>query len=243
MLFFSNLNNFLKNSWTILVVFIISIILGDVLSSHFQSNDFIVGLLGAWGGYLLQRYWEFSKNDNKDNKAIWTRRILALLILLVSIGGYYYLMYYRLTVIYVVGNSYGGLRAEIGDFNKKFARRLVEPIKAELIDDWENYDYQTRWESAINFLQDRGKKVDVIELDGVWIPSASSSTSGYRPLLPLDDFYERDIEDGQDFFLKVLNVGKSNENQSKLYGIPIYVDSGIILYRKDLLGELEDAIT
>ena len=60
-------------------------------------------------------------------------------------------------------------------------------------------------------------------------------------LLSLDQFYERDMGD-QRFLVAALDVARDSKTGS-LFGIPLYLDVGLIFYRKDLLGELPNPTT
>lgn len=75
-------------------------------------------------------------------------------------------------------------------------------------------------------LKNRSTDVDVFLMDVVW-PSEFAA-AGWA--LPLDDFFS---PDSQEQFLG--STIRANTYQGHIYGIPLFIDSGILFYRKDLL--------
>ncbi len=73
---------------------------------------------------------------------------------------------------------------------------------------------------------------DVFLMDVVWV--GQFIQSGW--LEPLDEFYGLQFEDSlQPFFQRVIRQVDIYENQ--LYALPLYVDGGLLYYRKDLLEQ------
>lgn len=71
---------------------------------------------------------------------------------------------------------------------------------------------------------------DVCQLGSTWV----SEFEAMKALLPLDPFLKKSSLKADDFFKSAWDV---NVIQSRLYGIPWYVDTRVLFYRKDLLAE------
>jgi multiple sugar transport system substrate-binding protein len=115
--------------------------------------------------------------------------------------------------------------------------------------DWPNKTTDEKFEIAVQVL--RGDiEADVIELDGIWL---SSFIDRNPPLLEsLNKWYNTDTGFESRFWPKSLEVARrstytdcrdqGDKETQCLYAIPLYVDVGLLLYRKDLLGELRNTI-
>jgi len=75
-------------------------------------------------------------------------------------------------------------------------------------------------------LKNRSKDVDVFLMDVVWV--AEFASAGWA--MPLDDFFP---SSEQKKFLEGSIL--ANTYKGKIYGIPLFIDSGMLFYRKDLL--------
>jgi multiple sugar transport system substrate-binding protein len=75
-------------------------------------------------------------------------------------------------------------------------------------------------------LKNKSTDVDVFLMDVVWPPEFA--TAGWA--LPLDVFFPKDK---QDQFLQA--TIQANTYQGHIYGIPLFIDSGMLYYRRDLL--------
>jgi multiple sugar transport system substrate-binding protein len=75
-------------------------------------------------------------------------------------------------------------------------------------------------------LKNKSTDVDVFFMDVVWPPEFASA--GWA--LPLDDFFS---QESQKQFLQPTIL--ANTYQDHIYGVPLFIDSGVLYYRKDLL--------
>ncbi len=75
-------------------------------------------------------------------------------------------------------------------------------------------------------LKNRSRDVDVFFMDVIWPPEFASA--GWA--MPLDDLLS---PSGKEEFLESSIL--ANTYKGKLYGIPLFIDAGVLYYRKDLL--------
>ena len=75
-------------------------------------------------------------------------------------------------------------------------------------------------------LKNKSRDVDVFFMDVIWPPEFA--TAGWA--MPLDDFF---LQDEQEKFLQATIL--ANTYQGHIYGVPLFIDSGVLYYRKDLL--------
>ncbi|MFZ5905953.1 MAG: ABC transporter substrate-binding protein [Nitrospirota bacterium] len=75
-------------------------------------------------------------------------------------------------------------------------------------------------------LKNKSPDVDVFFMDVIWPPEFAAA--GWA--LPLDGFFP---PDEQERFLHAPVI--ANTYQKKIYGVPLFIDSGMLFYRKDLL--------
>ena len=75
-------------------------------------------------------------------------------------------------------------------------------------------------------LKNKSTDVDAFFMDVIWPPEFASA--GWA--LPLDDFF---LKDDQEKFLQATVL--ANTYQGHIYGVPLFIDSGVLYYRKDLL--------
>ena len=75
-------------------------------------------------------------------------------------------------------------------------------------------------------LKNRSTDVDVFFMDVIWPPEFGAA--GWA--MPLDDLFPRPERDK---FLE--GAVLANTYQGKIYGVPLFVDSGVLYYRRDLL--------
>jgi len=79
-------------------------------------------------------------------------------------------------------------------------------------------------------LKNRSKDVDVFLMDVIWPPEFAAA--GWA--MPLDELFP---PSEQEKFLKGTIL--ANSYKGSIYGIPLFIDSGILYYRKDLLKKYE----
>ena len=168
---------------------------------------------------------------------------LSTLVLILAAAALYYSQTFRIVTIKVVGNSYGGLKYELEEFNKK-QKEEGNRIRAELVDDWSSY-YNTnkKWEEAKRYLKDKNLGIDVIELDVAWTKPAVSldrdKDKDKKGVLHCLDNYWKNLKE-RSFNANAIEGGK---HDGKLYAIPFYLDVGLFFYRKDILGNLDQPIS
>ena len=75
-------------------------------------------------------------------------------------------------------------------------------------------------------LKNRSKDVDVFLMDVIWPPEFAAA--GWA--LPLDELFP--VSEREQFLEGTI---LANTYQDRIYGVPLFVDSGILYYRKDLL--------
>lgn len=178
-------------------------------------------------GIFLPFLWVNGKKAKRYEK------ILMFFVLVIPISTLLYWFHYRVVTIRVVGNSYGGLSVELNDFNNSHSR-----IQVELVYDWSQLDTNERFQKFQRYLKGNDE-IDLMEIDDIWMSSAIDMPGG--GLLPLDMFYERDM--GERNFLSTSIEMARHSDTGKLYGIPLYINAGLMFYRKDLLGELDRPVT
>lgn len=174
-------------------------------------------------GIFLPLLWVDGKKAKRHEK------ILMFFVMMIPVSGFLYWFHFRVVTIRVVGNSYGSLESELHEFNNSHSR-----IKAELVYDWSQLDTNERFQKFRTYLKGHDE-VDLIEIDDIWMNSAIDRKEG--GLLPLDMFFERDMGD-RNFLSASIEMARQ-PGTGKLYGIPLYINAGLIFYRKDLIGELK----
>lgn len=179
-------------------------------------------------GILIPLLWITGKSAQKRERFIMGAAVSITILASVS---YVFILDIIGVQIHVVGNSYGALEEELKRFN--VANR---GINSRLVESWSGLTTDERYRNLMKYLE-KHKAVDVLELDGIWMEYAIRNDS----LLSLDEFIIQDM--GEHRFLgTALDVARHPETGS-IYGIPLYVDVGLIFYRKDLLGELSNPIS
>lgn len=122
----------------------------------------------------------------------------------------------------------GGAPAEL-DFWRELTDEFEKQtgIKMDLLR--QPTDTDLRKQGLVTALRSGGSDPDVFLMDVAWL--AQFSASGW--LEPLDSDVESNQLDTQVFFEKVLNLIDGYDG--RLVALPVYVDGGILYYRKDLL--------
>jgi multiple sugar transport system substrate-binding protein len=123
----------------------------------------------------------------------------------------------------------GGAPAEI-EFWEQLAGRFTESsgIATDIIR--QPTDTDTRRQTLVTALRARQSDPDVFFMDVAWISQFAAS----EWLLPLENFFRGDTAYEQAFFGKVLSHADVYKNN--LIALPIYIDAGLLYYRKDLLA-------
>jgi len=180
-------------------------------------------------GMLLPIFWNIGRNAKR------LEHFLMVGILIIIIGGLVAWTHFRVVTIHVLGNSHGGLEEELKEFNN--AHKGLG-IQAKLVYDWRALDTNERYEKMHKYITGT-ERVDIIELDRIWLEEAMGTTNSI--LFPLDRFFEQDMKESA-FLEASLDIARHSSTRC-LYAIPLFVDVGIIFYRKDLLGKLHNPIT
>jgi multiple sugar transport system substrate-binding protein len=107
----------------------------------------------------------------------------------------------------------------VADFEKENPRIMVIDKTLPNNSDLQHQFYVTNFGA-------RGESFDVLSIDIIWIPEFAAS--GW--LAPLDEFADEQFK--SKFFAGAIS-GCSYRN--KLFGIPWFIDAGLLYYRKDLL--------
>jgi ABC-type glycerol-3-phosphate transport system substrate-binding protein len=183
-----------------------------------------------------------------SRRRLWifrTLKVSAATLVLAIVAWFLITFVTSVQIIRVVGNSYGGLRKDLEIFNSTVGSEWPWH-RAELVDDWNTKDTNARFDIAMQVL--RGDiEADVIELDGIWLPSFIDNNPPF--LESLNKWYGTDFEDR--FWKQSLEVARpvgtapsvcrdqDGKDTQCLYAIPLYVDVGLLFYRSDLLPGLQ----
>ena len=111
----------------------------------------------------------------------------------------------------------------IGEFHEKTG------INVKLIR--QPTDTDQRRQGIVIALRSKSRDPDVFLMDVVWVGAIASS--GW--LEPLDSYIERDNLDLNKFFSRV--VDEVDRYRGNVMALPVYVDGGLLYYRKDLLAK------
>ncbi|MDH5186193.1 MAG: ABC transporter substrate-binding protein [candidate division WOR-3 bacterium] len=128
----------------------------------------------------------------------------------------------------VVSFAVGGAPNEI-DFWEKLIQEFEKEkgIKVNLLR--QPTDTDQRRQGLLIPLKAKRKDPDVFLMDVGWIGQFAASNW----LESLDPYVEKGMLNPEDFFSRVVNL--ADRYQGKLIALPIYVDAGLLYYRKDLL--------
>lgn len=122
----------------------------------------------------------------------------------------------------------GGAPGEV-EFWEELVKEFEEQsgIKVDLLR--QPTDTDQRRQGLVIPLKSKKKDPDVFLMDVAWI--AQFAASGW--LEPLDSYMERDDLGLEVFFERVVNL--ADKYKGKLIALPVYIDGGLLYYRKDLL--------
>lgn len=122
----------------------------------------------------------------------------------------------------------GGAPAEI-DFWEEVINKFTDSTGIKVTIIRQPADTDQRRQTLLIPLQSGEKDPDVFLMDIVWIGQFAASNW----LEPLDEYIEADGFDLSPFFQRVLDL--ADRYNQKLVALPVYVDAGLLYYRKDLL--------
>jgi len=113
----------------------------------------------------------------------------------------------------------------IREFNSEYGKNAVMLRQAT--------DTDLRRESLAVPLRSGRNNPDIFLMDIAWIAQFAAS----QWLEPLDDYIEKDDYDTSVFFKNVLH--QADIYREKLIALPVYIDCGLLYYRKDLLEKYD----
>jgi multiple sugar transport system substrate-binding protein len=212
----------------LLLLGLFSVIILDWPHPNDRARVVIESFSFVFMGMLLPLLWNTAKKANR------LEHFLLAIIMVIMIGGLISWTHFRVVTIHVVGNSHGGLESEIKEFNNAYEDSGIE---VKLVYDWQALDTNERYDMMHKKLTD-SDGIDIIELDGIWIESIINN--GKCGLLPLDTYFEKDFAE-RDFLVAAMDAARHSKTHN-LYAIPLYIDAGLIIYRKDFLGNLPDPV-
>jgi len=122
----------------------------------------------------------------------------------------------------------GGAPSEV-DYWEKLINDFEETSKIKVNLLRQPTDTDQRRQSLVIPLKARKNNPDVFLMDVAWV--GQFSASGW--VLPLDSFIQRDQFDLPKIFASV--VKEADTYKGKIVALPVYIDSGLLYYRKDLL--------
>jgi len=121
----------------------------------------------------------------------------------------------------------------ISDTHKKliemFNRKYKGEIKVIPIDlPFTKFSTNERKELLVRSLRGKNKKIDVFATDQIWIPRFLKWAE------PLDKYFEKSEKE------EILESAyQTCINEGKLFSIPMYMDFGVLFYRKDLIDQFQ----
>jgi multiple sugar transport system substrate-binding protein len=124
----------------------------------------------------------------------------------------------------------GGAPAELDFWQELIAQFEHQTgIKVDLLRQPTDTDLRRR--GLVTSLRSKKADPDVFLMDVAWL--AQFAASGW--LEPLDVYMQSSQLDSEVFFQKVLNL--ADKYEGRLVALPVYVDGGVLYYRKDLFEE------
>lgn len=126
----------------------------------------------------------------------------------------------------------GGAPAEI-DFWEEVINKFTDSTGIKVTIVRQPADTDERRQTLLIPLQSGEKDPDVFLMDIVWIGQFAAS----KWLEPIDEYIEADGFDLSPFFERVLDI--ADRYNHKLVALPVYVDAGLLYYRKDLLEKYQ----
>jgi len=129
--------------------------------------------------------------------------------------------------IYFVDNISPAHKKVIDLFNQKYKGS----IQVESIDlPFSKFSTNERKELFARYLRSKSEQIDVFSVDQIWLPRFA------RWCEPLDKYLS--AEEKETILPNVLHACYYNDT---LVAVPLFVDIGLMYYRKDLIGKLPDA--
>ncbi len=131
----------------------------------------------------------------------------------------------KVTIVFAVGGAPSEIdywHSVIDKFEAKNPNITVDLLRQPM-------QTETRMQTLVTPLSGKESTPDVFLMDVAWV--GQFAASGW--LAPLDDFVSKDNYDLSVFFKKTLDL--ADTYKGKLRALPVYIDAGLLYYRKDLL--------
>ena len=131
----------------------------------------------------------------------------------------------KTTIVFAVGGAPSEIdywHSVINKFEAKNPNITVDLLRQPM-------DTGTRMQTLVTPLSGKESTPDVFLMDVAWV--GQFAASGW--LAPLNNFASKDNYDLSVFFKKTLNL--ADTYKGNLIALPVYIDAGLLYYRKDLL--------
>ncbi len=133
----------------------------------------------------------------------------------------------QITKVYFADNISDAHRALIQRFNEEYAGS-IQVIPVDL--PFTKFTTNERKELLARMLRGEGGQVDIFSVDHIWIPRFAKWAEPLSPFLS-----HKHIES------IIPQVLVTSYYQSVLVGVPLYLDLGVMLYRRDLLARIPNS--
>ncbi len=131
------------------------------------------------------------------------------------------------TKVYFADNISSAHRLIIAEFNRRHAGS-IEVVPVDL--PFDKFSTNERKELLTRSLRSKSDKIDVFAVDLIWVPRFA------RWAEPLDHYFDQADQ------LRLLSYSvQSCRFEDRLVAMPMYLDVGLLYYRKDIIGRLPDA--
>lgn len=164
-----------------------------------------------------------------------TKVTIIVILVIISIMILFYIQYPRLaditkeqsvSKIYYADNISNAHSTLINKFNKEYAGKIeVVPVNLP----FSKFSTNERKELLTRSLRSNSDRIDLFAVDYIWVPRFAKWVE------PLDLYFVSDVREG--ILDKAIN---SCIYKDKLVAIPLYIDVGLMYYRKDILQKLPD---
>ena len=128
--------------------------------------------------------------------------------------------------VFFVDNISNAHQLMVNRFNEIFAGQIeVVPISLP----FEKFTTNERKELLTRTLRGMGGRIDVFAVDQIWVPRFAKWAE------PLDSYFSN-----REMAELLPQVVKTTNYQGDLVGIPLYLDVGVLYYRRDLIQQLPE---
>ncbi|SEM70109.1 ABC transporter substrate-binding protein [Lihuaxuella thermophila] len=130
----------------------------------------------------------------------------------------------KVEIVFARGKDVTGESKKIIEAFEKKHPNIKVKFKEMPADTGQNHD------QLVTMFSSQSSEIDVFNLDVIW--PAEFAKAGY--LQPLDRYIEKDKINLNDYIPGAVEAGKVDGQQ---FALPLYVDAGLLFYRKDLMPE------